>query len=452
MITLRTLGAIGLATDDGRALDGLLRQPKRFAVLAYLACPRPGTWHRRDTLMAMFWPELDSQRARGALRNALYVIRQQVGAEVVRTRGDDEVSLDPEVLQCDAGEFRDRLEADRVEDALALWQGEFLPGLFIPDAAEFEHWLDAERRGVREAGAMVLARASLTRETAGDLGGAASLHARLVDLDPADEGATRRLITLLDRLGQRSKAEAAFDRLRAVLRSEYDAEPSAETVRCMADLRARPAPAAPARDTALVAQARVQEQPPSAERPVPGAAPRRWPWWAAAAALLLVPLALWLRPARIAGSVPSTIVVLPMENRTGNPAYADIATALSDDIAERLSTLPAVTIRSNPRHDWSPRVRDSLDLLATRLGAAAALRGVLSQAGDSAAGRNSSRSRGRAVHRAGPPRCREPPRRSCRRSGLSGALAGGPPPHRPDPRSRGVSAHGPRMAAVARCR
>jgi DNA-binding SARP family transcriptional activator len=209
MITLRTLGAIGLATDDGRALDGLLRQPKRFAVLAYLACPRPGTWHRRDTLMAMFWPELDSQRARGALRNALYVIRQQVGAEVVRTRGDDEVSLDPGVLQCDAGEFRGRLEADRVEDALALWQGDFLPGLFIPDAAEFEHWLDTERRGLREGGAMVLARASLARETHGDLGGAASLQARLVDLDPADEGAARRLITLFDRLGQRSKAEAA---------------------------------------------------------------------------------------------------------------------------------------------------------------------------------------------------------------------------------------------------
>jgi hypothetical protein len=43
MITLRTLGGIGLTAEDGRDLDGLLAQPKRLALLVYLASPQPGT-------------------------------------------------------------------------------------------------------------------------------------------------------------------------------------------------------------------------------------------------------------------------------------------------------------------------------------------------------------------------------------------------------------------------
>src|SRR4051812_18839749 len=90
MITLRTLGGAGLTAEDGGDLDGLLRQPKRFALLIYLAAPQPGHWHRRESIMAVFWPSFATSQARVALRNALYVIRQEVGTEVLRTRGDDE--------------------------------------------------------------------------------------------------------------------------------------------------------------------------------------------------------------------------------------------------------------------------------------------------------------------------------------------------------------------------
>ena len=42
MMILQTLGSIRLVRDDGTEMDELLRQPKRFALLAYLASPRPG--------------------------------------------------------------------------------------------------------------------------------------------------------------------------------------------------------------------------------------------------------------------------------------------------------------------------------------------------------------------------------------------------------------------------
>ena len=61
MMILQTLGSIRLVRDDGTEMDELLRQPKRFALLAYLASPRPGVWHRRDVLLAVFWPNLDTR-------------------------------------------------------------------------------------------------------------------------------------------------------------------------------------------------------------------------------------------------------------------------------------------------------------------------------------------------------------------------------------------------------
>src|SRR2546425_9525676 len=76
MIELRTLGVVDLRDRDGRELRAVLAQPKRLALLVYLAVARPRGFHRRDTLLALFWPELEQGRARAALRKAVLVVRQ----------------------------------------------------------------------------------------------------------------------------------------------------------------------------------------------------------------------------------------------------------------------------------------------------------------------------------------------------------------------------------------
>jgi DNA-binding SARP family transcriptional activator len=62
MNKLRMLGGIDLAGADEATVDAVLRQPKLIALLAYLSMPRPGTWHRRDALLAAFWPNADQSR------------------------------------------------------------------------------------------------------------------------------------------------------------------------------------------------------------------------------------------------------------------------------------------------------------------------------------------------------------------------------------------------------
>src|SRR5215212_7099429 len=118
MIELRMLGEIRLVAADGTEVHGLLRQPKRLALLAYLAMPQPGTWHRRDSLLALFWPELDSAHARTSLRNALYVLRQSVGEGVIRTRGDDEISIDASAMATDVGAVWSAVREGRPEEAM----------------------------------------------------------------------------------------------------------------------------------------------------------------------------------------------------------------------------------------------------------------------------------------------------------------------------------------------
>src|SRR2546430_7972669 len=88
MIEFRLLGTLHLIDAGGREVKSLLTRPRRLALLAYLAAATPRGLHRRDSLLALFWPELDQEHARAALRQALHVVRDALGADVIVTRGD----------------------------------------------------------------------------------------------------------------------------------------------------------------------------------------------------------------------------------------------------------------------------------------------------------------------------------------------------------------------------
>jgi serine/threonine-protein kinase len=58
VIRLRTLGALELRGRGGQELRAVLAQPRRMALLAYLALATPRSYHRRDTVLALFWASL----------------------------------------------------------------------------------------------------------------------------------------------------------------------------------------------------------------------------------------------------------------------------------------------------------------------------------------------------------------------------------------------------------
>jgi len=240
MIQFQLLGETRLQVADGTDVDALLRQPKRLALLGYLVSPMPGTWHRRDTLLALFWPDLDTAHARTSLRNSLYVLRQALGDDVVRTRGDEEISVDPARMKTDLGAVWAALREGRAEDALANYHGELLPALFASDSEGFHRWLDTERARLKvevSRAALVLA-AALERE--GRLADALNAAQRAIEIQPDDETAVRRAITLHDAIGDRAGALGVFESYRSRLATEFDAEPAPETLALANRLRASP--------------------------------------------------------------------------------------------------------------------------------------------------------------------------------------------------------------------
>jgi DNA-binding SARP family transcriptional activator/Tfp pilus assembly protein PilF len=239
MIELRTLGTIDLLGSDALRVEALLRRPKRLALLAYLAIERPAGRQRRDSLLALFWPEADGVRARAALRQALHVIREALGDDALEGVGDDEVSLSPAALRCDAVEFARATAEGRPDDALALYRGDLLPGLFIRGAAEFDQWLDDKRQRLRGQALRVAGDVADRALAADDLVAAAAAARRAVEIGPEDEPANRRLMAVLDHSGDRAGALEAFDELARRMREAFDAAPSAETRELAKAVRSR---------------------------------------------------------------------------------------------------------------------------------------------------------------------------------------------------------------------
>lgn len=238
-IEFRTLGSLDLTGEDGHRLLSVISQPKRVALLAYLAVGGGG-FKRRDTLIGVFWPELDQDRARHALRQATYVLRGALGPEVIVSRGDDELGVAGDKLWCDAAAF-ETAAAGSSEQALSLYGGELLPGFFVSGSGNFDAWLDGERDRLRRLAADGAWSLATEAETGGNVVGASHWARRAVDLSPFDEAALCRLLELLSRVGDRAGAIRAYDQFARRLKAEYLTEPAPETVALITHIRSRSA-------------------------------------------------------------------------------------------------------------------------------------------------------------------------------------------------------------------
>ncbi|MDH3290916.1 MAG: protein kinase [Gemmatimonadota bacterium] len=240
MLAIRLLGAEEARDADGRVLEELLRQPKRFALLAYLAAAEPQGFQRRDVLMGLLWPDADPSHARHALNQALYFLRQVLGNAAVVTRGAGEVALDTDVVSCDVWTFRQAIEAGNFEEAAALYWGSLLGGCTFGTSVAFEQWLDGERDQLSRSYARALERLAEACAERGERQEEIAWWRQLVDHDPYSTQVRLRLMAALDAAGDRAGALEQAARHAARLRDDLDAEPSPDTAAYAERLRSRP--------------------------------------------------------------------------------------------------------------------------------------------------------------------------------------------------------------------
>lgn len=191
------------------------------ALLAWLAL-NPGN-HRRSTVAARFWPDVLDESARASLRSALWSLRRRLGDDangaLIATR--DHVGLSGEVW-VDVAEARRLRTEGLLDEALALADGELLPGL------EDEWAYDArdEHRGWTVA---LLEELAVRADGEGDTRAAIELSRRAAVLEPLSEDVHRALMRRLADAGDRPGALTVYSELRTRLLKTLRIGPSDET-------------------------------------------------------------------------------------------------------------------------------------------------------------------------------------------------------------------------------
>jgi DNA-binding SARP family transcriptional activator len=247
-LEIHTFGGLRLILN-GLPLSGFISR-KVEALLIYLACnPRD---HPREVLAEMLWDDLTQERTMANLRQTLSDLQKQlapfllVSRQAISINPDSAISLDLTQLDraltalekqlAQKGELNRKLVAE-VDDALRLYNGDFLQGFNIKSARGFEGWrlLEAEQiRGRVTDVFLKLAHYALKQHTYSE---GITYAARLLKLDPISEEAHRLLMMLYAMSGQKSSALTQYETCRKILQEELELEPEDETTELYAQIR-----------------------------------------------------------------------------------------------------------------------------------------------------------------------------------------------------------------------
>ena len=239
MVRLRLIGQMEAWTLTSESILPTGRKTRALLAILALSAPRPVL---RGKVAEMLWSRRPEEQARASLRQEVHRLLDAlspIGNQILAINRDH-LLLRPGTVWIDVEEV---LRASPQKPAaLSLLDGELLEDLDGVDPA-FDNWLAAERERLSDR-ARTLAEALLRGQTDPELIIAAAQQ--LLSIDRSHEGAWRSLMRAYAARGERGMAIQAYERCRTVLADQLDAQPSEETQRLLAEVRAAgPARAVP---------------------------------------------------------------------------------------------------------------------------------------------------------------------------------------------------------------
>ena len=185
---------------DGNVLTDFVSNKVR-ALLFYLVVTRRP--HTRESLASLFWADMPDSRAKKNLRNALPNLRDLLGEYLLISRQsvafdlESDHWLDVAVLQSSLDADLAEAPIDQLREAAMLYQGDFLEGFYVRDAALFEEWMLGQQRwlkGLAVQALHTLIERYIQAEAYAD--GLACAN-QLLTLEPWREAAHRQMMILL---------------------------------------------------------------------------------------------------------------------------------------------------------------------------------------------------------------------------------------------------------------
>jgi DNA-binding SARP family transcriptional activator/predicted ATPase len=254
LLQLSFLGTFDV-TLDGQPVTGF-ESGKVRALLAYLATQSDRA-HSRSVLVGLLWPEQPEDAARANLRQALSNLRRALGDQHSPAPF---LHISRDTVQFDAAGTRQDVEAfnalldecnrhahrraelctpcsQRLAQAVGLYRGPFLDGLFVHDSLALEEWILLQREILQRRVLQALYQLAAYHERRGAYNEAYDFALRQIELDPWREEAHRQAMRVLVLRGERSAALAQYEACRHLLEEGLGVEPSEETTALYRQIR-----------------------------------------------------------------------------------------------------------------------------------------------------------------------------------------------------------------------
>lgn len=220
-----------------------LETRKGLAMLIYLRmaghdCPR-------ESLQTLFWPEYDQKHAQANLRRTLASLNKSLRKGIIEADRERVGIKDPSNIWLDVAKFLEKLASRKshphpqdeicvecriaLDEAIQLYQGDFLEGFNLNDCSEFDEWQFLQRETLRQELGLALQKITEALASRSQWKEAINHAHRWVSLDRLNEPACRTLMDLYARSGQRAAALHQYEELRSLLKEQLNQEPEHET-------------------------------------------------------------------------------------------------------------------------------------------------------------------------------------------------------------------------------
>ena len=215
---------------------------KALALAAFLALAEQP--QSRDAIATLLWPDLDQDRAHAALRSTLPTLTSLVPLnwlDVDRMT----IALKRDVVWVDVNVFRSLLArsgshghspdavceecAELQNQAIDLYQADFMAGFTLSDSAEYDDWQMLQREWLSRELAGILRQLATYYGAQGQIAQALDYARRWLDIDPLHEPAHRQLMRLYAASGQRTEALRQYQQCVERLDAELATPPEDET-------------------------------------------------------------------------------------------------------------------------------------------------------------------------------------------------------------------------------
>ncbi len=233
-IEVRLLGPLQVRRADGSLVHPQEWRTGKTVDLLRLLATRAGEAVSVDEILEALWPQVDEQRGRGSLRNALGHLRKLLGQGAIERRPDGLVLrgawVDSAALLALADEARRHARHGRLalavkvaREADALHLGEFTT--HDPDAL----WAVPVRENLESRFREMTLDAAEHAVELGWMRDGLELGQRALEADATSERAYRVLMRAYTGLGETERALRVYERCRAVLAEDLGLDPSPQT-------------------------------------------------------------------------------------------------------------------------------------------------------------------------------------------------------------------------------